>query len=126
MVMGDRQLLAQALTNLIDNALKYGARAGETPEITVSGAVEDDKVVISVRDHGEGIAPEDRGRVIDRFVRLDCSRSQARQRPGPQPRLGRHEAAQGHAGARGQRPRPLCQAGASAAPGGQLKGRPCL
>ncbi|WP_373503870.1 sensor histidine kinase [Aestuariivirga sp.] len=75
MVMGDRQLLAQALTNLIDNALKYGAREGETPQITVSGAVEDDKVVIAVRDHGEGIAPEDRGRVTDRFVRLDSSRS---------------------------------------------------
>jgi signal transduction histidine kinase len=41
----------------------------------VSGALEDDKVVISVSDHGEGIAPEDRGRVTDRFVRLDSSRS---------------------------------------------------
>ena len=74
-VVGDRQLLAQALTNLIDNALKYGASEGETPQITVSGVVDDDKVIISVRDHGEGIAPEDRGRVTDRFVRLDSSRS---------------------------------------------------
>ncbi len=75
LVMADRQLLAQALTNLIDNALKYGARPGETPEITVTGVVEGDKVVIAVADHGDGIAPEDRGRVTERFVRLDQSRS---------------------------------------------------
>ncbi len=74
-VLGDRQLLAQALTNLLDNALKYGARAGETPEIAVSGAIEGDKVVITVADHGAGIPEEDRGRVTERFVRLDASRS---------------------------------------------------
>ncbi len=75
MVIGDRQLLAQALTNLVDNALKYGARDGETPEIEVSGKIEDDKVVITVADHGIGIPAEDRGRVTERFVRLDSSRS---------------------------------------------------
>jgi signal transduction histidine kinase len=74
-VLGDRQLLAQALTNLLDNALKYGARDGETPDITVTGALEDDKVVITVADHGAGIPPEDRGRVTERFVRLDQSRT---------------------------------------------------
>ena len=75
MVLADRQLLAQALTNLIDNALKYGAREGQTPEITVTGAIEGDKVVIAVGDHGDGIPAEDRGRVTERFVRLDQSRS---------------------------------------------------
>ena len=75
MVLGDRQLLAQALTNLLDNALKYGARDGETPEITLTGALEGDKVVITVADHGPGIPEEDRGRVTERFVRLDESRS---------------------------------------------------
>jgi signal transduction histidine kinase len=74
-VLGDRQLLAQALTNLLDNALKYGARDGETPDITVTGALEDDKVVITVADHGAGSPPEDRGRVTERFVRLDQSRT---------------------------------------------------
>jgi signal transduction histidine kinase len=74
-VMGDRQLLSQALTNLLDNALKYGAREGERPEITVTGVIEGDKVVITVADHGEGIPPEDRGRVTERFVRLDSSRT---------------------------------------------------
>lgn len=57
MVLGDRQLLAQALTNLLDNALKYGARDGETPQITLTGTSEDDKVVITVADHGAGIPP---------------------------------------------------------------------
>jgi signal transduction histidine kinase len=74
-VMGDRQLLSQALTNLIDNALKYGAREGGSPEITVTGVVEGDKVVITVADHGDGIPPEDRTRVTERFVRLDTSRT---------------------------------------------------
>ena len=74
-MQGDRQLLAQALTNLLDNALKYGARDGEKPEITVTGAREDDKVVITVADHGAGIPAEDRSRVTERFVRLDESRS---------------------------------------------------
>ncbi len=77
-VRGDRQLLAQALSNLIDNALKYGAREGQGPEIKVTGQVEGNNVVIAVGDHGEGIAPEDRGRVTERFVRLDSSRA----RPG--------------------------------------------
>jgi hypothetical protein len=77
-VLGDRQLLSQALTNLIDNAIKYGAKTGSTPSIAVSGGIEAGKVVISVRDHGEGIPPQDRERVTERFVRLDSSRS----RPG--------------------------------------------
>ena len=75
-VLGDRQLLAQALTNLIDNALKYGAKPGETPLITVSGWSAAEKVIIAVSDRGPGIAPEDMGRVTERFVRLDDSRSQ--------------------------------------------------
>lgn len=74
-VVGDRQLLAQALTNLLDNALKYGAKEGESPQVNVSGSIEDGKVVIAVCDHGGGIAQEDRGRVTERFVRLDASRS---------------------------------------------------
>jgi signal transduction histidine kinase len=75
MVLADRQLLAQALSNLVDNALKYGATEGATPEIRVSGAIEGENVVISVADRGPGIAAEDRGRVTERFVRLDASRS---------------------------------------------------
>lgn len=75
MVLADRQLLAQALSNLVDNALKYGAADGATPDIRVTGAIEGESVVISVADRGPGIAAEDRARVTERFVRLDASRT---------------------------------------------------
>lgn len=75
-VLADRQLLAQALTNLIDNALKYGRVDHQPLEVSVRGHVEGDRVVIAVGDHGEGIPMADRHRVTERFVRLDASRSQ--------------------------------------------------
>jgi hypothetical protein len=75
-VRADRQLLAQALSNLIDNALKYGAREGAAPQIAVSGMIADGHVVIAVGDRGPGIAEGDRMRVVERFVRLDESRSE--------------------------------------------------
>jgi signal transduction histidine kinase len=75
-VTADRQLLAQALANLIDNALKYGGRDDHPPDITVNGAIDAGNVVISVGDHGSGIHEPDRERVTERFVRLDASRSQ--------------------------------------------------
>jgi signal transduction histidine kinase len=75
-VMADRQLLSQALSNLVDNALKYGVtEADPKPQIMIEGKLEAGSVVIVVSDHGAGIAAEDRARVLDRFVRLDESRS---------------------------------------------------
>jgi signal transduction histidine kinase len=71
----DRQLLAQALANLIDNALKYGEGPDGKPDITVASALDNGHVILSVSDHGPGIAEEDRARVLERFVRLDASRS---------------------------------------------------
>lgn len=75
-VRADRQLLAQALTNLLDNAMKYGAEngAGGTA-VTVTAKSVDGKAVITVADKGTGIAEGDRARVLDRFVRLDESRN---------------------------------------------------
>jgi signal transduction histidine kinase len=69
-VSGSRQLLFQVAANLLDNALKYGRG-------TIEVAIEEDgdTVRLIVRDHGPGIAPEDRERVLERFVRLDASRS---------------------------------------------------
>jgi signal transduction histidine kinase len=75
MIRADRQLVAQAISNLIDNALKYGADDGQPPDIAVSGTIEDGHVVIAVCDHGPGIPAADRERVLERFVRLDASRS---------------------------------------------------
>ena len=75
---GSRELLGQALANLIDNAIKYGesCRAERTPQITVSTARDGDNVVFRVADNGPGIPEGDRERVLQRFVRLEESRSQ--------------------------------------------------
>jgi hypothetical protein len=75
-VLGDRQLLAQAISNLVDNALKYGAPAsGEAVTVAVAGRRDGDNILIEVADRGPGIPEEHRERVIERFVRLDESRS---------------------------------------------------
>jgi two-component system phosphate regulon sensor histidine kinase PhoR len=67
-------LLEMAVTNLVDNALKYG---GPRPEVRVSAVVEGGEVVIRVRDRGLGIAPEHQPRVFERFYRVDKARSRA-------------------------------------------------
>jgi len=74
----DRELISRALANLIDNALKYGGAA-----VTVSTSQRQDPegegwAEIAVEDNGPGIAPADRARAVERFVRLD----DARTRPG--------------------------------------------
>jgi len=70
-VKGNSNLLSQALANLVDNAIKYTPPGG-----TVSIKAEDNGqgVRLIVADTGPGIAPEDRARVIERFVRLEASR----------------------------------------------------
>ncbi len=74
-VQADRQLLGQAVTNLIDNALKYGAD-GAAATIHISVSAIGSQVEIAVADHGAGIAESDRERALKRFVRLETSRSQ--------------------------------------------------
>jgi signal transduction histidine kinase len=79
-VRGNRELIGQALANLLDNAIKYagadGAHAnGVIPEIVVTAAPEGDRIVLAVADRGPGIPEEDRARAVDRFVRLEQSRS---------------------------------------------------
>ncbi len=75
-VRGDRQLLAQAVSNLLDNAMKYGsASEGTAPHIRLSGEVEGNDIRISIADRGPGVAEVDRERVVKRFVRLDDSRT---------------------------------------------------
>ncbi len=75
-ITGNRELLGQALANLIDNALKYGtATGGAAPEILIAAERDGASIILSVADHGQGIPEADRGRVLERFVRLDQSRS---------------------------------------------------
>nr|WP_210330643.1 MULTISPECIES: HAMP domain-containing sensor histidine kinase [unclassified Methylocystis] len=76
-VTGSRELLGQALVNLVDNALKYGG-TGDEPRIAIEARRVGDRVEIIVADRGPGIAASDRERVVGRFVRLENSRS----RPG--------------------------------------------
>jgi len=80
-VRGNRELIGQALANLLDNAIKYAEPAtvglnGAPAPIEITARGEGDRILLSVADHGPGIPPADRGRVVGRFVRLERSRSQ--------------------------------------------------
>lgn len=80
-VRANRQLLGQAIANLIENAIKYAAPADGTPlagassMISVALTPRDGAVEIAVADRGPGIAEEDRERAVRRFVRLEASRT---------------------------------------------------
>jgi signal transduction histidine kinase len=74
-IVGSRELLAQALANLVDNALKYGRAADRPAEIRLSVRRIGTEVALSVADNGPGIPAADRERVLGRFVRLEASRS---------------------------------------------------
>lgn len=76
---GSRELISQALANLLDNAIKYvksGEGGPEAPAVAVEARRIGDDVVVSVSDNGPGIPPEERMHVLQRFVRLEKSRSQ--------------------------------------------------
>lgn len=78
-VHGSRELLGQALSNLLDNALKYGSHVeGAEQTITVEAKQMDGEARIVVADHGPGIPETEREHVLERFVRLETARS----RPG--------------------------------------------
>src|SRR5262249_48703248 len=69
---GDHNLLANAVANLVDNALKY---AGNGTTVRVMAAEEGDTVSVTVEDNGPGIPETERPHVTERFYRLDPSRS---------------------------------------------------
>ncbi|WP_019996449.1 sensor histidine kinase [Aureimonas ureilytica] len=70
-----RELIAQGLSNLIDNALKYGVPTEGPLRIRVRLAPEERGFSLSVADNGPGIAADKRERVLERFYRLDESRT---------------------------------------------------
>ncbi len=80
-VRGNRELVSQALANLVDNAIKYAGPEtsktnGATAEIVVGAGADGERITLTVSDHGPGIPEADRGRVVERFVRLEQSRSE--------------------------------------------------
>ena len=82
-VRGNHELIGQAIANLVDNALKYGAPnkgagAWPKPDVVIAAKRVGGSIILTVADRGPGIAAADRARVLDRFVRLEGSRS----RPG--------------------------------------------
>lgn len=72
MVNGDRQLVLQLATNLIDNAIQHTAPG---TRVTAWSGLQDDRPTVTVADTGCGIPPSEYRRVMGRFVRLDESRS---------------------------------------------------
>ena len=80
---GSRELIGQAMANLVENAIKYGvpgpgAASGgidAAAAIVIAARAEGDRVLLSVADHGPGIPAQDRKRAVERFVRLEASRT---------------------------------------------------
>jgi signal transduction histidine kinase len=87
---GNRELISQALANLIENAIKYGkpvaavlppganavVGGGGNKDILIEARSEGGQVLLSVTDHGPGIPEADRKHAVERFVRLEASRTQ--------------------------------------------------
>jgi signal transduction histidine kinase len=90
---GNRELVSQALANLVENAIKYGqpapalqplsaeatqaeAAASNGNDVLIEARRDGDQVLLSVTDRGRGIPERDRGHAVERFVRLEASRTQ--------------------------------------------------
>jgi heavy metal sensor kinase len=71
-VIADRLVLREAITNVVDNAIKYSPRGAS---IDIHAHADATHVHLTVADEGPGIAPADRERIFDRFFRLDEARS---------------------------------------------------
>ena len=89
---GNRELISQALANLVENAIKYGQPApalqplgaeatsvganNGSKDILIEARRDGEQVLLSVTDGGPGIPEADRGHAVERFVRLEASRTQ--------------------------------------------------
>ena len=74
LVRGDRAQLISVFSNLVDNAIKYSEAGGV---VLVESTMQGDEIVVSVTDHGIGIAEGDQRRIFERFYRVDKARSRA-------------------------------------------------
>ena len=74
LVRGDRSQLVSVFSNLVDNAIKYSEIGGV---VNVSSTIKGDEIMVSVTDHGIGIAERDQKRIFERFYRVDKARSRA-------------------------------------------------
>ncbi|MDE1162989.1 MAG: ATP-binding protein [Acidobacteriaceae bacterium] len=75
-VMASSDQIVQVLSNLIENATRYGrTRAGEPATVEVGAVLDGEMVRFSVRDHGVGIGSEHLERIFERFYRVDKARS---------------------------------------------------
>ncbi|MBB3311058.1 hypothetical protein FHT78_002802 [Rhizobium sp. BK196] len=74
-ILGNRELIGQAIFNLLDNAIKYSADTEGAGSVSVKLSRRPDGICLSVADHGPGVPPDRREDVLKRFVRLDESRS---------------------------------------------------
>jgi signal transduction histidine kinase len=72
----NRELIGQALVNLVENAIKYGKDAKEDGGILLAARREPGRIVIEVADRGPGIPEGERKRVFERFARLEESRTE--------------------------------------------------
>ncbi|MCJ8507607.1 HAMP domain-containing histidine kinase [Rhizobium lemnae] len=74
-VQGNRELIGQAMFNLLDNAIKYAAEGEQDRPILMRLKRQGEELHLSVCDHGPGVPEDKRSEVVKRFVRLDESRS---------------------------------------------------
>ena len=76
-IEGNRELIGQALSNIVDNAIKYSAGTTGKPVVRVTLEKKAGEVRLTVTDNGQGIPDDaDRQRATERFVRLEHSRTQ--------------------------------------------------
>ncbi|MDA3016751.1 MAG: HAMP domain-containing sensor histidine kinase [Actinomycetota bacterium] len=74
LMRGDRAQLVSMFSNLVDNAIKYSEAGGV---VLVESATQGDEILVTVTDHGIGIAERDQERIFERFYRIDKARSRA-------------------------------------------------
>jgi signal transduction histidine kinase len=82
---GDERRLAQALLNLVGNAIKFTDKGG----VAIEAAARDDSLAFSVRDTGPGIAEADQARIFEEFRQVDGSITKTKMGSGLGPAIAK-------------------------------------